>query len=183
MDCTSTLPTVSPRTRMRTTRDSPGASGPSTQRQLSDSSGAQLELPASSDSRTAALDPMLIQTATSPVAWVPSERTTNGISYTPPTARSTLAGPAVISTSRSACTHALALALLLAVSLSAGALTLAAANKGPASVVSVLTVSLTLAPGASSATLQITENWFVLHEAPGMLAEVTGWLRFSDSTA
>ena len=85
--------------------------------------------------------------------------------------------------SRSACTQPVRLAELLVKSPSPDALTLAPANIGPAAEVFAFTVSVRLAPGAISAMLQITENAFAVQVAPGMLAALTGWLRFTDSTA
>jgi hypothetical protein len=94
-----------------------------------------------------------------------------------------MAGPAVTSTSRSACTQACALPVLLVTSPSPGADTDAAAYSGPAAAVFAFTVSLSDAPGAISAMLQTTENAFAVQVAPGMLAALTAWLRFSDNTA
>jgi hypothetical protein len=46
-----------------------------------------------------------------------------------------------------------------------------------------VTVSFSAAPGAISAMLQSTENAFAVQVAPGMLAALTDWFRFSDNTA
>src|SRR5690242_2727667 len=93
------------------------------------------------------------------------------------------AGPAVSSTSRSACTQAVALALLLVRSPSPSTLTLALANNGPAVCVRVCTVSRRVLPAGRSASVQLTDVELVVQVAPGIVAEVTTWLRLSDNTA
>ena len=85
--------------------------------------------------------------------------------------------------SRSACTHAWALAVLLEKSPSPATLTLAPANNGPAAEVMAVKVNRRVSPGAISAMAQITENTLAVHTPPGMLAEVMAWLRLMDSTA
>jgi hypothetical protein len=75
------------------------------------------------------------------------------------------------------------LALLLPRSPSPSTLMLALANSGPAVCVRVCTVSLRVLPDGRSAIVQLTDDAFVVHVAPGRLAEVTAWLRLSESTA
>ena len=75
------------------------------------------------------------------------------------------------------------LALLFEKSPSPTALIFAPANSEPATCVVARTVSRRVVPAGISAITQLTDDAFVVQTPPGMLAEVTAWLRLTESTA
>src|SRR4029079_13351206 len=154
----------------------------SAQRQCVASACAQ-GAPSPSTPSTVTVEGTDIVSVTSPGSCGPRELTRKGISYVTPTPRSTEAAPAVSSMSRSACTQARALPVLLLWSPSPLAVTLAAADSRPASVAVVFTVRRSVDPDGISPMLHTTENGPVVQLAPGRLAPSTGLLRFNASTA
>src|SRR3954469_16283351 len=100
-----------------------------------------------------------------------------------PTPRSTTGGPAESSMSCGARTQPVTLAVLLVKSPSPDTLTAAPANIEPATVPVADTVRRRVAPDGRLAMVQVTEYALALQLAPGMLADVTGWLTLSASVA
>jgi hypothetical protein len=113
---------------------------------------------------------------TAPVGEAPRERSVYAISCEAFTARSAVPAAVAISTSRSACTHALVLAVLLDRSPSPSTLTPALANSGPAFCAVAVAVSRTELPDAISGMPQVTDDALSVQVPPARVADATGWL-------
>ena len=157
-----------PCTRRRTTRDAPGASRRARSATRDDRTACRRRRPRRWNRRRAQLDGIEIVSATSPVGSGPRER--NRVRHFVDRADRQVdrsRAPAVSSMSRSACTQAVALAVLFEKSPSPTALTFALANSEPAVWAFACTVSRRVVPAGISAIVQLTDEAFVVQVAPG----------------